>query len=342
MKWELLHFSYFEIQKKYTNASHSKVIESLKANELSPEKAPTDFFREWLEKDKLPIAINFKPTNNEHENELHDLLNQLAFNDEKEKIEVATEIATKLVASLHRRAPEINLFVIIHAIKGNLHKISLWKLPAGEVLEPGPKSDKPFLKHLEKVFSKENKYFKAATFVDEKSKVAFWKGFVEDNQTRRKEDVATYWLEKFLTAEKSMSDKYGTRLLIEKTREVIAESSSEEQDKILNALSIVHEKGKNMTMRNIVETYYPDDVKDKIFPKISKGSLDIPFSVVDDIYKKLTKYKELKVEIKNEGVIKIIGKKELLDKNLKISKEDGLDKIVLKGEIIKKDYKQKQ
>lgn len=163
----------------------------------------------------------------------------LAFNaDPKKRKAAALAIVTRLGQSMDNRSPKENLLIIsVHyTTKLNRVRVVLWTFPQEEVFRLDVSKSNNLI--LQEAFVQKSNFRKIASFEGENDRVGFLKGRVLDPQSgARTDDIAHFWLEKFLYAKLAIGGKEGVRILSKALSDSHNKASSvEAKDEFLNAI----------------------------------------------------------------------------------------------------------
>lgn len=170
---------------------------------------------------------------------IRDSIMKLAFSSKaNERSDAALMIAAQFGASMDGRSPSENLLLLsVHRtnVLRNL-RVVLWTFPQEEVFKLDVTKKGNLL--LQDAFVPKSNFRKMASFEGANTPVSFFKGRVLDPQSgSRSEDIAQFWLEKFLNARLEISTQEGINLLSRALSDTYNKSKTiEEKGKVLRAI----------------------------------------------------------------------------------------------------------
>lgn len=170
---------------------------------------------------------------------IRDSIMKLAFSQKaKERTDAALAIAAQFGASMDNRSPNENLLLLsVHRTNvAKSRRVVLWTFPQEEVFKLDATKKGNLL--LQDAFVPKSNFRKMAAFEGGNTPVSFLKGRVLDPQSgARSEDIAQFWLEKFLNARLEISTQQGINLLSRALSDTYNKSKTiEEKAKVLRAI----------------------------------------------------------------------------------------------------------
>ena len=288
------------------------------------------------------LGINFKSEDGLRENHIRDLVRKLAIEDYKEKVNASHELAYKLSKVTTNRSP-MGLFVTLVGKRDNLIRVLLWKFPAHDSLQAISNGEVFKLDLIEDVFSKEEKYFKAAVFEGTSAENDFWRGKVEDRQANwSQKEVAKFWISDFLYAVDEITPARGTEILTSIVSDLIRKTdNSEDEDYLISSIKVLKSQGsRRITFRDFANNYLTENLgKAFLTNKKVRNLLDSSFNLDQSVIEKKIKLKQLDID----GKFAIRGPFDEFDKRVIVKETDEKDivEVSISGRITSKSLRAK-
>lgn len=145
--------------------------------------------------------------------DIRDLILRYAFKGSRNAEAAAAELANRLSDAMDLRSTPC-LFVLAAMREAQRRCVTLWTFPRDQAFQFRSGRGGPSIRVLTDVFSQTSKLRKAAYFEGRQLRTHFLNGKVLDFQaSHASQDIANFWIMRFLQCELSMADDTGTRLL---------------------------------------------------------------------------------------------------------------------------------
>lgn len=298
---------------------------------------PIDYFLTLFSKeaDDYPIDIVFSPENGRQENKVRTLVRAIALEDEKVKANNSLELAYCLARATTRRSKKPGLFVVLAGHTNDNHRVVLWKFPADESIQASVTKEGISIRLIHDAFSGNSTYLKVAMFDGIPATTSFWRGKIEDRQTKsRVREVADFWVVDFLQSRPAVTDAGGTRLLARVLRDTIRKTKDiEVKQSLVDAASVIKgQAGRNITLEDFADSYLPEDIRQN-FIRVAGGpeiSSDL-FRIDRDVLDQELRYKSLSLD--NQFIVR--GPLEQFNDIVQIedTDEEGVVEVSLRGRI---------
>lgn len=173
----------------------------------------------------------------------------LAFDEKKAAGAAALSLAQHLSRAMDDRSPECLFLVAAYRDEGSAERrVASWIFPQDEAFRfsPGDGSDQTDIELLTDIFSRTSGLRKMALFSGKKIKSHFLTARVLDFQTGRSDDVAGFWVERFLDAQLAITPVAGTKVLADGLRRASeADLSIDEKRQVHAAALAIYTMPKN-------------------------------------------------------------------------------------------------
>ncbi|WP_126665464.1 hypothetical protein [Croceibacterium ferulae] len=169
--------------------------------------------------DKSDFEVTFKPTaQGSKQNDCRDLiLSHL----KKRSLSTAQALAARLQNVTDRR-PGTGLLFIMSGKHGTKTRLVVSRFPANEAILAEVREHGLNVELLDQVFIKKFTAYKALRVEHDDLTEGFWSGYASDRQAGGSpENMSSYWLDDFLTADFSETPKAGTRRLAEALKKAV-------------------------------------------------------------------------------------------------------------------------
>ncbi len=221
-----------------------KQVDNFRGGSIILRKEITDTLKQAYVKEHIAqgslVVFKVQTSPTQHRQHLiRDSIMELAFSGKaKERSDAALAIAATFGASMDDRSPGENLLLLsVHRTNSakNL-RVVLWTFPQEEVFKLDATKKGNLL--LQDAFVPKSNFRKMASFEGGRTPAGFTKGRVLDPQSgSRSEDIAQFWLEKFLNARLEISTQQGISLLSRALSDTYNKSKTiEEKGKVLRAI----------------------------------------------------------------------------------------------------------
>lgn len=212
-------------------------------------------------------------------NPIRESLMAIAFGDKFNQLTEATALAGKLSCIMDKRSKP-SLFLVVNHQHTSKGIVTLWTFPSDVAFRLRFPTTGVNIDVVRDIFSNTSNLRKAALFEGGNSKTDFLGGKVLDFQSISSDaEVAKLWAEKFLQCTLSMSPEAGNRLLA-RTLKKISQSSNDPnlQIKMTNAaMAIQNSPIKEISFKEILNTFVPEEAHKKFIREIGKNNLDFHF-----------------------------------------------------------------
>ena len=165
----------------------------------------------------------------------------VAFGDKDEAAEGALFLGRHLSKAMDERSPECLFLLAAYSEKGNeKRRVALWIFPQDEAFRFTPGQDND-IELLTEIFSRTSALRKMALFQGKNIATNFLRANVLDFQTGRADDVAAFWIRRFLEAGLSITPTAGTKVLADALKRASdAELSPQENQQVHAAALALH------------------------------------------------------------------------------------------------------
>lgn len=301
------------------------------------ETFPAEYFLPIFSKqaDEYPIEIGFSPQNGEQENEVRRLVRTIALAAHEEKAAASKNLAVFLAQATTRRSKKPGLLVALAGRKENNHRVVLWKFPADESIQAHVSDGGIVIRLIQDAFSGNSTYLKVAMFEGTAAATSFWRGRIEDRQTKsRIREMADFWVINFLRSRPAMTDTRGTRLLAKALRSVVNRMEDvESQQALVDAANVIQgQTGRNISLDDFAQTYLPPVIRPAFIRAVGGPEMTREIFRLDrETLERELKYKSIALD--NQFVIR--GPLEQFDDVVQIKEtaEEDVVELTLTGRI---------
>ena len=196
---------------------------------------------------KVPIRfVTDGSPQNDVRDEIRALLKQPTLNNGKKLAERLRGVSTGKSG--------LGLLFLMLGQEGTLHKLVLSRFPADEGILAERKKGSLQVAFVERVFMKNAKTYKAATYKGKAIDTGFWSGHVVDRQISAAQDqVAHYWIQEFLASDFMTTSKAGSKRLAVAFKDASkAVTSIQDKQEILAAIALTRNfYGKTVSIRDL-------------------------------------------------------------------------------------------
>jgi len=152
-------------------------------------------------------------------NPIRDNIISVAYNSDDLALAASYELASALSNAMDQRSLEC-LFIIAVQQNTNIRAVTLWTFPRDQAFRFNSSKGKPLIEVLTDVFSRTSNLRKAALYQGKQLRNDFMTGKVLDFQAgKSSNEIANYWLSKFLSSTLAIQSESGTRLLAKTLRQ---------------------------------------------------------------------------------------------------------------------------
>lgn len=283
------------------------------------------------------IEINFKSSDQQHNDVRTQLLNILKEKEIEKKKTASDTLAEKLSKVTDERNKE-GLFIILIGKKLKTFRIVLIRFRGEEVVIKRETKDSFTIDYVGNAYSKKSKFYKAVYYEDQEAdRGNFWKGYTIDRQIGQNNDyeVSAYWIHDFLESEFAMTSFQGTLHFAK----VIREFSKQVEDPIEQGIFINSILALNqntdipISLNSFADHYLQNPLREKFLDSISdKKTAEIFFSIDREMYVEQLGIKVIKMD---NGIF--LALPNFLTNNQVSIKEipDGKKEFTITGKILK-------
>ncbi len=334
-RWELSFCAGYLVPpcKELQNQSPQTMV---KGSSINLDSIPTEFFYPLFTEstDDFPIDVVFASESPNQYNEVRKLVRSIAFDKSDKKTLAARDLAYRLAQVSDRRSPS-GLFVALSGHTKQLARVLLWKFPADESIVADVSAKGITIQLIERAFSRKSDYFKAAMFEGTKATTSFWKGKVKDNQAKQQIGaVSQFWIADFLSANHSLTDPGGTRILAKALKETIRQTKSmENKEALIDAANVIKSQtGRSISIRDFSDNYLADGVRQEYISRIRVPQVtDAIFKLDTETLNKELQYKSIVID----GLFTVRGPLDQFDDVVKINPTDqeSIVEVSLRGTV---------
>jgi hypothetical protein len=164
----------------------------------------------------------------------------LAFGSGAKSKAAALALAVQLSRAMDERSPECLFLVAAYRESGNEERrVALWIFPQDEAFRFSPGEND--IELLTDIFSRTSALRKMALFSGKELDTHFLTGEVLDYQTGRADDVANFWIQRFLESRLAITPAAGTKVLADALkRAASADLNAEENQQVHTAALAIH------------------------------------------------------------------------------------------------------
>lgn len=169
--------------------------------------------------DRKDFEITFRPApDGKQQNDCRDLIVRY---QSSPTLTNARAIAQRLQDMTDKRSG-MGLLFVMTGQHGTKYRTVISRFPANEGIVAEVASNRLDVAFLEQVFIRQMSAYKAVLLEDASPKSLYWSGFATDRQAGSSpENMSTYWLDDFLTADFSETPKAGTNRLATALRQAV-------------------------------------------------------------------------------------------------------------------------
>jgi hypothetical protein len=166
----------------------------------------------------------------------------VAFGDEEEADAAAHFLGTHLSKAMDERSPECLFLLAAYAEKvSKKSRVAFWIFPQDEAFRFTPGQEENDIELLTEIFSRTSALRKMALFEGKNIATNFIQGKVLDYQTGRADDVAGFWIRRFLEAVLSITPAGGTKVLTDALKRASdADLNPAENQQVHSAAMAIH------------------------------------------------------------------------------------------------------
>lgn len=180
------------------------------------------------------IAIVFRPTNGQQQNECRDLM--IAYVDEP-NVEHGRALANRLQGVTTRRSGLGLFFLAVGNEADKLLMVS--RFPADEGVMAEEQNGRLSVSFIERIFMKSAKAYKCAIYPGPAEEGSFWTGYAVDKQINKEHELPNYWIGDFLASDLSTTGPAGSKRLAVAFREAIKGAATPDvRDELIAAVRL--------------------------------------------------------------------------------------------------------
>jgi hypothetical protein len=173
---------------------------------------------------------------------VRDAVLSVAFESGKKAAEAAKFLGCQLSKAMDERSPECLFLLAAYVEKGSKkRRVALWIFPQDEAFRFTPGQKDNDIELLTEIFSRTSALRKMALFEGKNLATSFLKAKVLDYQTGRADDVAGFWIRRFLEAGLSITPAAGTKVLADALKRASdADLTQQENQQVHAAALAIH------------------------------------------------------------------------------------------------------
>jgi 37-kD nucleoid-associated bacterial protein len=173
---------------------------------------------------------------------VRDAIMSLAFKEPEEAAKAALFLATQLSRAMDERSPECLLLIAGYSEENSeKHRVAAWVFPQDEAFRFTPGHDGNDIELLTEIFSRTSALRKMALFEGKNLPTQFGGARALDYQTGRSDDVAGFWIQRFLEARLAITAAAGTKVLADALKRASdADLTPEENQQVHAAALAIH------------------------------------------------------------------------------------------------------
>ena len=261
-----------------------------------------DIFHSQPEEKDFEIAFRANEEG-EKQNDCRDLI--LAHQASPDE-ETSQAIAERLRSITDKRSG-MGLLFVMTGQHGTKARTVISRFPANEAILAEVAEDGLDVAFLEQVFIKKMSAYKAVLIEDDDPMNEYWDGFATDRQAGgAPENISSYWLDDFLTADFKETPKAGTRRLAEALKRAVKSNPVlSVKSEIASAVSLAPSAldGRQTSVDQFCDHFgLSDDARDTIINQLPKASLSSKVFQFDPAeFRKKVPYRT--VEMKNGAML---------------------------------------
>lgn len=190
---------------------------------------------------EITLKVNEDP-NAERTCPVRDAMLSVAFGDSDEATGGAGFLGRHLSKAMDERSPECLFLLAAYSEDGSdKRRVALWIFPQDEAFRFTPGENDNDIELLTEIFSRTSALRKMALFEGKNVATNFIQAKVLDYQTGRADDVAGFWIRRFLEAVLSITPAAGTKVLADALKRASdADLSPEENQQVHTAAMAIH------------------------------------------------------------------------------------------------------
>jgi len=196
-------------------------------------------------------------------NPMRDLVMAFGFRDGGVVKSAAVGLATRLSMAMDERSAQC-LLVLTAMRDGDRRRVTIWAFPRDQAFRLSSRGEEATIQVLNDVFSQKSKLRKVALCEGRELRTEFLQGRVLDYQADKgPQDVADFWIDRFLDCSLSVRDDAGTRMLATTIRKAVdACATLGEKEQILTAaMAIRTSPRRRWSLETFATEYLSGDVK---------------------------------------------------------------------------------
>lgn len=242
---------------------HSYLVHPSKHAEHKPEISGTlvargnrlfDMLAETYERaaQECNIDIQFRPDEDRRQNNsCRDLFLKYM---RQQEVECGRQIAHRLQdVTTHKSG--LGLLFLMKGTQGGTHTIVISRFPADQGVVAQEHAAQLSVEFIERVFMKNAKAYKSATYSSDSFERGFWQGRAVDRQVAGPREISDYWIRDFLDSELLTTGPAGTKRLAVALREAVrATDDLETKQQLVSAANLLRaQDGSVRTAREFLE-----------------------------------------------------------------------------------------
>ena len=179
------------------------------------------------------------------------------------------------------------------------HEVVISRFPADEGILAEPHESTLDVEFVERIFMKNEAFYKAALYRGKSLKGDFWDGMVVDKQASMGHS-ASYWIRDFLRSDFKTTSKAGSMRLAIALREAAkAAPSLETKQQIVSAMTLIQGfANRTLSPRLMFDRFaFSDDAKDIITAKLpNEATLDAAFALDIDEFRRHAAFRSVELD----------------------------------------------
>jgi hypothetical protein len=187
---------------------------------------------------QVVLKVDLDPAN-PRTNPVREAIVDLAFGSGGKAKRGALALASQLSRAMDERSPDC-LFLVAAYRQRDLdeRRVALWIFPQDEAFRFTPGQDDNDIELLTDIFSRTSALRKMALFAGKNLDTHFLDGLVLDYQTGRADDVAGFWIRRFLESQLAITPAAGTKVLSDALKRAAEADLSAEQHRQVHAAAL--------------------------------------------------------------------------------------------------------
>ena len=351
---EIIFCAVYLIETNKSTIPTEKIEKELRGNSVTLDEGLKIYFEGIIEETKKgigsPSPIVFKNNEGSQQNDVRDQIRKIVFEDLNVKEQTTKELAAKLTHFTDERSRRSLFIVLVRKCLGvndevESYEVYLYQFGSDRPIQIKDQSDGQIsIEEAKDIFSQKGEHYKTAYFEGNKSNTSFWKGAIVDKQARGKE-AARYWMNDFLESKFEMTDRQGTRKLVNTVNETLSEgdwSMEQKMDMIASISNLPTRGDEEVTFNEINNHHVQQELRESFQNNLKdpeRKMYDQPFKINKNMLVKEFKHTKMTIELEGspKQAVQLLGDHSVLQRISDRDKHDNI-KVNFEGKLLNVEF----